>query len=72
MSKGCNKWTQNSLPTVNRLASIQIRGFVPDTFKGKGFNLRIEDTAEIEAFYSNEQIDTGLQLRRLSVDFGAR
>lgn len=43
------------------MTTIQIRGFVPESFKGKEFSLRVKDSAEIETFYRNEKIDTGLR-----------
>lgn len=43
------------------MSQIKIRGFVPNTFNGVGCSLRIEDSKEIEQFYVDEKIDTGLR-----------
>mgnify|MGYP003974552421 FL=1 len=43
------------------MSQIQVRGFVPDDFNGNEFSLRIEDSIEIENFYRDENISTGLR-----------
>jgi len=42
------------------MSQIEVKGFVPESFKDKEFYMRVEDKAKIETFFKKEGIDTKL------------
>ncbi len=43
------------------MSQIEIKGFVPESFDGIEFYMRVEDVKKIESFYREERIDTKLR-----------